>query len=350
MGTVAQPVVVSWPSWWRAEEEEVALLDSYQRPITYLRVSVTDRCNLRCVYCMPAEGVQLRKHEEILRYEEIARVVRAAVELGIRFVRLTGGEPLVRRGVVDLVRMLRAIPDLEELTMTTNGTLLAAQAQPLAEAGLDRVNISLDSLRPERFRHITRLGSLEDVLAGIEAAEEAGLVPIKLNTVVMRGLNDDEVADLARLTLEHPWHVRFIELMPLGPSISWAEDRYVPSSEVRGRIEAELGELAPAESPQGNGPARSFRLEGALGTVGFISPWSEHFCAKCNRMRLTADGRLRPCLLSDLEVDLRGPLRNGVGEAELRGLIRQAVQLKPIGHQLEKQGGPRGRGMSEIGG
>ena len=333
-----------------SEGGSVALLDRYQRPITYLRLSVTDRCNLRCVYCMPAEGIHLRRHDEILRYEEIVRVVRTAVGMGICFVRLTGGEPLARKGLADLVRMLRAIPGLEELTMTTNGTLLGAQAQALAEAGLDRVNISLDTLCPARFRRITRLGELRDVLAGIEAAEEAGLVPIKLNTVVARGLNDDEVAELARLTLEHPWHVRFIELMPLGSGVAWGEDRCVPAYKVRQRIEAALGPLSSAQGPSGRGPARTFQLESGLGTVGFITPWSEHFCSSCNRLRLTADGQLRPCLLSEVEVDLRGPLRTGAGEVELRRLIERAVELKPMGHHLEELGGPQGRVMSEIGG
>ena len=328
----------------------MALVDRYQRLITYLRVSVTDRCNLRCVYCMPAEGVPLRRHEEILSYEDIERVVRAAAGMGIRFVRLTGGEPLARKGLPDLVRMLRAISWLKELTMTTNGTLLAAQAQALAEAGLDRVNISLDTLRPERFRRITRLGELEDAWAGIRAAEEAGLVPLKLNTVVMRDLNDDEVAELARLTLGHPWHVRFIELMPLGSHVLWDEERYVPASEVRQRIEARLGPLSPAQRPAGNGPARTYRLQGSLGTVGLITPRSRHFCPSCNRLRLTADGCLRPCLLSDIEVDLRGPLRSGAGDEELRGLIRSTVELKPMCHHLEEIGGPQRRAMVEIGG
>ncbi len=328
----------------------MALLDRYQRPITYLRVSVTDRCNLRCQYCMPTEGIRLRRHEDILRYEEIVRVVGIAVGMGIRFVRLTGGEPLARKGLVKLVAMLRSIPGLEELTLTTNGTLLAAQAQALAQAGLDRINISLDTLHPERFRRITRLGELGDVLAGIKAAEEAGLVPLKLNTVVMRGLNDGEIVELARLTLEHPWHVRFIEPMPLGPDVPWEEERCVLASEMQGRIEAALGPLSPAQGPVGHGPARSFRLENGLGTVGFITPWSEHFCPSCNRLRLTADGRLLSCLLSESEVDLRGPLRDGAGDAELRGLIERAAELKPMGHHLEELGGPQGRTMSEIGG
>jgi cyclic pyranopterin phosphate synthase len=328
----------------------MALRDRFRRPITYLRVSVTDRCNLRCVYCMPLEGIPTRTHEEILRYEEIERVVRVAVGMGIRVVRLTGGEPLVRNGLADLVAMLRGVPGLEELSMTTNGTLLAGHARTLAEAGLDRVNISLDSLRPDRFRRITRLGDLEDVLAGIRAAEEAGLTPLKLNTVVLRGVNDDEAVELARLTLERPWHVRFIELMPLGSHVLWDKDRYVPASEVRQRIEARLGPLSPAQRPAGNGPARTYRLQGSLGTVGLISPWSQHFCPACNRLRLTSDGRLRPCLLSGIEVDVRSWLRRGVGEDQLRGLIQRAVELKPMRHHLEEVGGPKERAMVEIGG
>jgi cyclic pyranopterin phosphate synthase len=313
-------------------------------------VSVTDRCNLRCVYCMPAEGVPLRTHDDILSYEEIERVVRAAAGMGIGSVRLTGGEPLARKGLPDLVRMLRAIPGLEEITMTTNGTLLGTQAHELAEAGLGRVNISLDTLRVERFRRITRLGELEDAWEGIRAAEEAGLVPLKLNTVVMRDLNDDEVVDLARLTLGHPWHVRFIELMPLGSHVLWDEERYVPAAEVRQRIEVRLGPLSPTRRPAGNGPARAYRLQDSLGTVGLITPRSRHFCPSCNRLRLTADGCLRPCLLSDIEVDLRGPLHNGAGDEELRALIRRAVEIKPMRHHLQKTGGWRGRTMSEIGG
>jgi cyclic pyranopterin phosphate synthase len=328
----------------------MTLCDRYSRTIAYLRVSVTDRCNLRCTYCMPAEGIPLRPHQDILRYEEIVSLVRITVGMGIRFVRLTGGEPLARKGLVDLVRMLRSIPGLEELTVTTNGTLLAAEAHALATAGLDRVNISLDTLQPERFRRITRLGRLEDVLAGIRSAEQAGLVPIKLNAVVMRGMNDDEVVDLARLTLEHPWHLRFIEPMPLGAGVPWDRDRCVLASEIRQRIEETLGRLAPAQPPSGHGPASSLQLPNGLGTVGFITPWSQHFCPSCNRLRLTADGRLRSCLLSDAEVDLRGPLRRGAADVELRRLIRRAVDLKPLGHQLEELGGPQGRAMSEIGG
>jgi cyclic pyranopterin phosphate synthase len=325
-------------------------LDNFNRPISYLRVSVTDRCNLRCVYCMPPEGVPCRSHEEILRYEEIELIVRAAASLGISKVRLTGGEPLVRLGSVELVRMLARIPGIDDLAMTTNGTLLARHAAELAEAGLKRVNVSLDTLQPKRFRQITRRGDLAAVLEGIAAAREAGLVPLKVNTVVLRGLNDDEVVDFARLTLEGDWHVRFIELMPLGANTAWAGDGYVPAGEVRRRIEDALDELVSAKVGVGNGPARYYRLPGAVGTIGFISPLSEHFCYQCNRLRLTADGRLRPCLLSDYEIDLRTPLRQGADLAGIRELLIRSIRSKPERHHLNESVTPRKRAMSEIGG
>jgi cyclic pyranopterin phosphate synthase len=325
-------------------------LDNFNRPISYLRISVTDRCNLRCVYCMPPEGVSWRSHDEILRYEEIELIVRAAASLGISKVRLTGGEPLVRLGFAELVRMLARIPGIDDLAMTTNGTLLARHAAELAQAGLKRVNVSLDTLQPKRFRQITRRGDLAAALEGITAARDAGLVPVKVNTVVVRGLNDDEVVDFARLTLEGDWHVRFIELMPLGANTAWAGDGYVPVGQVRRRIEDALGELVPAKVGVGNGPARYYRLPEATGTLGFISPVSEHFCYQCNRLRLTADGRLRPCLLSDYEIDLRTPLRQGADLAEVREVLIRSIGAKPRGHRLDESIAPRERAMSEIGG
>lgn len=326
--------------------------DDFGRAINYLRVSVTDRCNLRCVYCMPAGGIDKQTHGEILRYEEIALVVRAAAELGVRKVRLTGGEPLARLGLPDLVRMLAAIPGIDDLSMTTNGTLLARYAQALAEAGLRRVNISLDTLRPERFEQITRFGRLDDVWAGMAAAQAAGLAPIKLNMVVVRGINDDEVVDLARRTLSDGWHVRFIELMPIGANVGWAGDGTVPIKEVRGQIEASLGplEATDANLPAGNGPARYYRLPGAAGTVGFIGAMSEHICRTCNRLRLTADGRLRPCLMSDDELDLRPALRAGVDLEAMKEILLRAIRLKPERHHLDQAEPPQGRTMSEIGG
>jgi cyclic pyranopterin phosphate synthase len=324
--------------------------DNHARPINYLRISVTDLCNLRCVYCMPEEGVPKLCHTSILHFEEIVRIVRLAVDMGIVHVRLTGGEPLVRRDVVNLVADLGRIPGLDDLSMTTNGTMLSQYAAPLAHAGLDRVNISLDTLKPERFRRITRRGELQDVLEGRYAALDAGLRPVKINTVVVRGLNDDEVVDLARLTLAPDWHVRFIEVMPLGEGIHWAGNGVVPSFEVRTQIEDELGPLTTVGA-NGAGPARYFQLPGAEGTLGFISPISDHFCHACNRLRLTSDGRLLPCLLSNISVDLRTPLRAGADDDALHDLLIQAIKSKPQRHHLadtaqETQFTP----MSQIGG
>jgi cyclic pyranopterin phosphate synthase len=329
-------------------------LDAYNRPISYLRISVTDRCNLRCIYCMPEDGVAWRPHEEILRYEEIETIVQAAADLGISKVRLTGGEPLVRLGIVALVRKIADIDGIDDLAMTTNGILLAHYAQDLTDAGLHRVNISLDTLDSERFRRITRSGDLEDVLRGIEAARQAELHPIKINTVVMRGLNDDEVVDLAAKTLEAGWwNIRFIELMPVGNgeliSEEW-EEKIVTAREVRARIESALGPLQPARMSTGSGPARYYRLPDGKGTVGFITPISEHFCYRCNRLRLTADGQLRPCLLSDREIDLRTPLREGADAEEIKALIVQGINCKPMRHHLDEHLRPQSRTMSEIGG
>jgi cyclic pyranopterin phosphate synthase len=324
--------------------------DDFGRAINYLRVSVTDRCNLRCVYCMPDEGIDKRPHTDILRYEELALTIRAAADLGICKVRLTGGEPLVRLGLTDFVRMVASIPGIDDLSMTTNGTLLARHAQSLARAGLHRVNISLDTLRADRFARITRRNRLDDVWAGIAAAQSAGLTPIKLNMVVVRGLNHDEVVDFARRTASDAWHVRFIELMPIGANISWAGDGVVPIPEIRARIEAALGPLEPIHGPKGNGPARYYRLPGAEGTVGFIGAQSEHFCATCNRLRLTADGRLRPCLMSTHEIDLRPTLRAGADLAAVRNLLAKAIQHKPQGHRLADHFSPADRTMAQIGG
>ncbi len=325
--------------------------DDFGRAINYLRVSVTDRCNLRCVYCMPAQGIPKKAHDHILRYEELALIIRAAAELGISKVRLTGGEPLARLGLSDFVGMIAAIPGIDDISMTTNGTLLARHAAALAAAGLHRVNISLDSLRADRFTRITRRGRLDDVWAGMAAAQAAGLTPIKLNMVVVRGMNDDEVVDFARRTITHGWHVRFIELMPIGANLDWADDHTVPIPEIRARIEAEIAPLEAVRGPLGNGPARYYRLPGAKGTIGFIGARSEHFCAACNRLRLTADGRLRPCLLSDAEIDLRSILRNGGDLTAIKERLALAIHRKPKEHHLDDLTLlPRQRNMSEIGG
>jgi cyclic pyranopterin phosphate synthase len=324
--------------------------DDFGRAINYLRVSVTDRCNLRCIYCMPAEGVEKQTHKKILRYEELALIVRAAADLGISKVRLTGGEPLARLGLVDFVGMVAAIPGIDDLSMTTNGTLLARHATELAAAGLDRLNISLDTLQPDRFGQITRRNRLDDVWAGIEAAKAAGLTPIKLNVVVVRDLNDDEVTDFARRTITDGWHVRFIELMPIGANVSWAGDGVVPIPEIRDRIETKVGPLLAVHGPKGNGPARYYQLPNAMGTIGFIGAMSEHFCQTCNRLRLTADGRLRPCLMSGAEIDLREPLRAGADLDTVKTILTQAIHHKPQRHHLDEAQSPQDRSMSEIGG
>jgi GTP 3',8-cyclase len=321
-------------------------LDSFGRSINYLRISVTDRCNLRCIYCMPPEGVPQMPHSEILTYEEIHTVVQAAAELGINKIRITGGEPLVRADLPKLIKMLSQIDGIGELALTTNGTVLKKYAPELKQAGLSRVNVSLDTLKPDKFRYITRLGQLKPALEGIEAAKKASLDPVKINTVVMRGINDDEVLDFAGMTYEEGWHVRFIELMPFKGVAD-----FVPSNELRQRISL-LNKLEPCASVTGNGPAMYYRLAGAKGTIGFISPLTDHsFCSRCNRMRLTPDGKLRPCLLEENEIDLKAPLRNNASTDELKRLILKAVASKPKRHHLG-EGVVRvvKRSMSQIGG
>ena len=316
--------------------------DQFGREIDYLRISLTDLCNLRCIYCMPAEGVSKLRHEQILSIEEIAEIAAAAVELGVRKIRLTGGEPLVRRGIVELVEKLRALPALRELTLTTNGVLLPELAQPLRDAGLDRVNISLDTLDAEKYRRLTRVGSLEQALAGIRAAEDAGLTPIKLNAVLIGGVNDDEIPALVDLTREKPIEMRFIELMPIGDAFRFGQEAYLPVDSVLQR----LPELRPLESERGS-VARRYALPGAAGTVGLISPVSCSFCSECNRIRLTADGKLKPCLHAAQEY----PLRGKHGE-DLRAAICEAVNAKPEAHRefSATQRSEAGRNMNEIGG
>ena len=304
-------------------------IDSFGRSINYLRISVTDRCNLRCIYCMPSEGVPQMAHSEVLSYEEIRTIVKAAAQLGVSKVRLTGGEPLVRAELPNLVRMLSQIEGIEELSLTTNGTILKKHALELKRAGLSRVNVSLDTLKADKFRYITRLGELATVLEGIEVAKDTGFDPIKINIVVMRGINDDEILDFAKMTYEDSWHIRFIELMPFK-----GITEFVPSIELRQHINL-LGELEPCTPLAGNGPATYYRLAGAKGTIGFISPLTEPtFCSRCNRMRLTPDGRLRPCLLGENEIDLKTSLRNNASIGKLKRLILQAVAFKPERHPL----------------
>lgn len=323
--------------------------DSYGRRIDYLRVSLTDRCNLRCVYCMPALGLPVLPASETISNAELLLVLRAAAAVGLRKIRLTGGEPTLRPGLVALVQALKAIPGIEEVTMTTNALRLRTLAAPLRAAGLDRLNISVDSLDPQRFRTMTRGGNLADVWMGVQAAEVAGFESIKLNVVVVQGLNDDEVVRLAALTIVHPWELRFIEVMPLPGVVDLAAASVVPTTDLMTAVRDHFGPLTPSEQKPGD-PARSYRIPGGVGKIGFISAVSEPFCAACNRMRLTADGRLHLCLLRDDEVDLRAALRAGADQAMIEHCIRQAIALKPWGHDLSAGLIPRQRGMSQLGG
>ncbi|WP_376789086.1 GTP 3',8-cyclase MoaA [Thermoflexus sp.] len=325
------------------------VFDQFGRHIRYLRISLTDRCNLRCVYCMPEKMVFLPR-EELLTDEELIRLTRLFAELGFDKIRLTGGEPTVRPNLVELVARMAALPGIREISMTTNGLRLKALAEPLARAGLKRVNVSLDTLDPEKFRRITRWGRLEEVWEGILAAEAAGLTPIKLNAVVVRGYNDQDLVALAALTLTRPWQVRFIEVMPFADVAPFAQQVVVPTAEMIRILEGEFGPLEPVNDGRLDGEARVYRIRGAVGSVGFISPVSEPFCAQCNRVRLTAEGRLRLCLLRDDEVDLREPLRGGASDEELKARIRSAIWRKPWGHGLPEGVIPMARVMSQIGG
>jgi GTP 3',8-cyclase len=325
-----------------------ALLDQFGRTIEYLRISVTDRCNFRCQYCMPLEGLPWLPKSDILSYEEIRDVVSQLAPMGLRRIRLTGGEPTIRPQLASLVRMIRAIPSVEDIALSTNGVKLPVLAGELASAGLDRVNMSADSLRADRIVAIARRDLGFDPIVSARAAEDAGLSPIKLNMVVMRGTNDDEIVDFARLTLERPWHVRFIELMPVGEMEQVTFEQIVPSDEILARIRAELGPLERTEGPpRGNGPAAYWRLAGAAGSIGVITPMTHTYCGSCNRVRLTADGRLRTCLFGDHEVDLRTPLRAGL---PLAPFVRQALAEKPEAHALLARRNGGLRALSQVGG
>lgn len=325
----------------------VTLRDSFGRSIEYLRISVTDRCNFRCLYCMPAAGLEWLPKSDILSYEEITQVVRELAPLGLRRLRITGGEPTVRPQLELLIGMLRSIPGIEDISLSTNGVRLPELARSFRQAGLDRVNMSADSLRPDRIRGISRRTTYFDPIAAAMAAANAGLSPIKINVVVMRGINDDELCDFARLSIEHEWHVRFIELMPVGEMRELTWDYVVPSDEVLRRLE-EIAQLEPVAGPaRGNGPARYFRFDRARGTIGVITPMSHTYCGSCNRVRLTADGRLRTCLFGDDEVDLRSPLREGL---PLAPFFRRALSSKPKEHHLLQMQVGGLRALSQVGG
>jgi cyclic pyranopterin phosphate synthase len=326
------------------------MVDGFGRAVDYLRISVTDKCNLRCVYCMPEEGLPWLRRDQLLTYEEILKVVQVMVPMGLRRLRITGGEPLVRKDLPALVELLASEKGIEDLALSTNGVLLKEHAEALREAGLDRVNISLDSLREDRVDALARRkGTFRRVMEGLEAAEAADFHPIKINVVLIRGKNDDEIPAFSAATRDHPWHIRFIELMPTSSNLELTEDGFYSCQEALDRIR-QMGEMEPAEGPSGNGPARYFRFPGAPGTVGVITPMSHSFCEACNRLRLTADGQLRPCLFGSLQADLRDPLRAG---EDLAPIIRKTLLIKPERHDLV-QGSDQGSGgliaLSQTGG
>lgn len=319
------------------------MADRYHRNITYMRISVTDLCNMRCQYCMPEYGVEKKPHEELLSFEEIVAIVKASVPLGIEKIRITGGEPLVRNGIIGLVEQIKQVDGIKEIAMTTNGSLLKKMAKPLKEAGLTRFNISIDSLDPARYKEITRGGNLSDVLEGIDTVLDLGMTPLKLNTVVIGGLNDHEVLDFAAMTIDRPIDVRFIELMPVGQASQWAKERFISNETLLDRLGLMVTEVAEKGSP-----AKYFRLPGAKGRIGFINPISHHFCHECNRLRLTSDGKLKPCLHSNEEIDLRTVLNKP--EQQITRVIAQAIDHKPEKHQLDQENICTTRNMCQIGG
>lgn len=326
------------------------MIDQFGRRVEYLRISVTDKCNLRCVYCMPLHGMPWMRHDELLTYEEIQQIVRVMAGMGLRRVRITGGEPLVRRDLPELVRLIAAVPGIEDISLSTNAVLLTEHADALKEAGIHRVNVSLDSLRPDRVDAIARRpGSFPKIMAGFDAAERVGFHPIKVNVVLIRGANDDEIEDFAAITRERPWHVRFIELMPTGSNLELSAKQFFSCQEALKRLRR-VDRLEPVEGPMGNGPATYHRFPDAPGTVGVITPMSHTYCDRCNRMRLTADGHLRPCLFGELQTNLRDPLRAG---EDIVPLIERTLSVKPERHNLV-QGSSEGSGglvaLSQTGG
>jgi cyclic pyranopterin phosphate synthase len=326
--------------------------DRFGREIDYLRISVIDHCNLRCVYCMPVRGLSFIPSPDLLTAAEIETVARAAVAVGFQRFRLTGGEPTLRADIVDIVGRVAAIPGARDVAMTTNAVLLPQLAGPLSAAGLTRINVHVDTFHPERLKKVMRFGSIEEIEAGLLAAEAAGLAPIKVNVVVTRDYNDMDVAEVALRALDRGWQARFIELMPLGhgDTARLALSQFVPSRETRERIEAELGPLTPVPNANPSDESRNFRVAGKPGTVGFISPVSEPYCGACNRMRLTADGRFHLCLLRDDELDVRRALRDGGGLAEVAAILGRAVAAKPTGHRLDEGVHTEDRQMFQIGG
>jgi cyclic pyranopterin phosphate synthase len=332
-----------------SQQREHVLVDGFGRKINYLRMSVTDKCNLRCIYCMPPFGQRKLKHKDILRYEELLRIARIAITLGITKIRLTGGEPLVRKGVHEFIPMLTALKGLTDVSITTNGVLLKQNLQMLKAAGITRLNISIDSLDRRKFEKITRFDHLDKVWEGIASARDMGFHPIKLNVVMMKGVNDDEILDFGRLALEQPYHLRFIECMPIG--LETNNLAFIANQEVEKALVDAYGPLIPVSRGPYDGPAERFRFEQGTGEIGFVSAISHSFCHDCNRLRLTANGMLLPCLLSDMEVSIKDPLRRGCLDGELIEVFRKAVRLKPACHPLNGQNNQKvHRKMCSVGG
>jgi len=332
------------------EKTQIPLIDQYDRHLNYLRISITDRCNLQCMYCMPQEGLPKLKHEEVLTYEEILRLARIAIKLGVRKIRLTGGDPFMRKGVFDFLPRLIALSGLEDVSITTNGICLRENLEKLRSFGIKRLNVSLDTLQRERYKNITGYDGFQAVWEGIELAVKLGFHPVKVNVVVIKGLNDDEIFDFARLSFQYPFHVRFIEYMAVGVTDSDMPLHHIPSSQIREQLKG-LGELIPIPKSAYGGPAERFKFRGAPGEIGIISPVTNHFCHMCNRLRLTASGGLRPCLLFDREEDLRRPLRNGASDSDLAAIFLKAASKKPHEHDsISEQAAPFSGQMSSIGG
>ena len=309
------------------------LIDRFNRNLNYLRISITDRCNLKCLYCVPQDLIPKLPHHEVLSYEEILRIVRVSIGLGISKIRVTGGEPLVRKGVYHFLKQLAGIEGLQDISLTTNGVLLKDNIHRIKSAGIKRINISLDTLNREKFTQITGYDFFDQVWAGIELAQKTGFYPIKINVVPLKGVNDDELVDIARLSMTHPFHIRFIEYMPMG-SIHMDIDRHFLAPEIKKHVE-HLGELVPVDRSTNDGPAERFKFESGRGEIGFIRPISRHFCQTCNRLRLTASGQLRPCLMHDKQEDLKSVIRKGCSDRELAKVFLEAVRHKPLEHKLQ---------------
>ena len=326
------------------------IVDQYNRRINYLRISVTDRCNLRCLYCVPSEEIQVVRYADILSYEEILRLVSVAADLGIDKVRVTGGEPLVRKGIYNFISSLTGIAGIKDVSITTNGVLLKAGLESLRAAGIKRINVSLDTLNRRKYEMITGSDEFEAVWLAIEKARKMGFKPIKINVVVMKGINDDELKDFAKLSVKNHYHIRFIEYMPISANNNPQHLRYIPNSAVQSKLE-EIEALIPVTRRDMDGPVRRFKLKGALGEIGFISPISNHFCQRCNRLRLTAIGQIRPCLLSDRQIDIKKHLRNDGSDLDLRQIFLKAIYNKPLSHHMSPDElTPFPELMSSIGG